>query len=179
LPKAPTDLIAYQEIVSRVKPDWIIEFESGTGGRAGFFASLCELLGHGQVVSIDPAVDDTRPQHPRITYLRGQPGEKSTVARVKELTGEKPHGLVVLGSAGNRQRTSKEFTAYAPFVSVGSYLIVEDTAHNGHPVWPEFGPGPWEAVKQLLNRRSDFVADPFMERFALTFNPGGFLKRMR
>ena len=104
---------------------------------------------------------------------------KSTVAKVKDLTGEKPHGMVVLGTAGPRQRTSKEFMAYAPFVSVGSYVVVEDTMLNGHPVWPEYGPGPWEAVKQLLNRRSDFVADPFMERFALTFNPGGFLKRMR
>jgi cephalosporin hydroxylase len=178
LPKAPTDLIAYQEMVSRVRPDWIIEFPSANGGRALFFATICELLDHGQVVSVDPGDDPDRPRHPRITYVRGRPSEKAIIAEVRKLTGDVPHGLVVVGSVAPRQQISKEIASYERFVSVGSYLVVEETMVNGHPVRPEFGPGPWEAVKQL-NRRSDFVADPSLERFALTFNPGGFLKRVR
>ena len=178
LAKAPTDLVAYQEMVTRARPDWIIEFPSGNGGRALFFASICELLGHGQVISIDPRDDPDRPQHPRITYLRGVASDKPTVEAVRALTGNEPNGLVIVGSAASRQQTAKEIAAYVKFVAVGSYLVVEDTIVNGHPVWPEFGPGPWEAVKQM-NRRSDFVPDPSLERFALTFNPGGFLKRVR
>jgi hypothetical protein len=46
-------------------------------------------------------------------------------------------------------------------------------------VWPEFGPGPAESVKQILNARGEFVPDPTMEKYSLTFNPGGFLKRVR
>jgi cephalosporin hydroxylase len=179
LAKAPTDLMAYQEIVSQVRPDWVIEFPSGNGGRALFLASICELLGHGQVISIDPGDDPGRPQHPRITYLRGQAADKATVEAVGALTGTEPKGLVIVGSGASRQQTVKEIGAYVKFVAVGSYLVVEDTIVNGHPVWPEFGPGPWEAVKQVMNRRDDFVPDPAPERFALTFNPGGFLKRVR
>jgi cephalosporin hydroxylase len=49
---------------------------------------------------------------------------------------------------------------------------------NGRPVWPSFGPGPGEAVKQILARHGDFVPDPAMEKYALSFNPGGFLRRV-
>jgi len=50
---------------------------------------------------------------------------------------------------------------------------------NGRPVWPSFGPGPFEAVKQILGIHGEFAADPDMEKYALSFNPGGFLRRVR
>jgi cephalosporin hydroxylase len=46
-------------------------------------------------------------------------------------------------------------------------------------VWPAFGPGPAEAVKKILSLYGEFVADPLLEKYSLTFNPGGFLKRVR
>ena len=69
--------------------------------------------------------------------------------------------------------------AYAPLVPVGSYVVVTDTIVNGHPVWPAFGPGPTEAVKQILSSHGEFVSDSRMEKYSLTFNPGGFLHRVR
>ena len=178
--KAPTDLIAYQEIVERVRPDWIIETGSANGGRALFLASICELLDHGRVVSIDPQVVDNRAEHPRITYLTGAAQEPDTFARVRALVGDAPHALVVLGSLpGTNLRIEGEFNVYAPLVPVDSYVIVENTIVNGHPVWPGFGPGPLEAVKRILAQNGEFVADTTMEKFGLTFNPNGFLKRTR
>jgi cephalosporin hydroxylase len=61
----------------------------------------------------------------------------------------------------------------------GSYLIVEDSNVNGHPVLPEYGPGPWEAIGEFLAANRDFVADASREKFLMTFNPRGFLKRVR
>jgi cephalosporin hydroxylase len=61
---------------------------------------------------------------------------------------------------------------------VGSYLMVEDTILGGNPVWPGFGSGPSFAVTQIIDA-GDFVQDPSFERFGLTFNVGGFLKRVR
>jgi cephalosporin hydroxylase len=57
--------------------------------------------------------------------------------------------------------------------------VVEDTVVNGHPVWPDFGPGPAEAVKGVVEARGDFAADLSMAKYALSFNPGGFLRRVR
>ena len=85
----------------------------------------------------------------------------------------------MLGSRVPAEATRRIFAAYAPLVSVGSYLIVTDTIVNGNPVWTGFGPGPNEALKLLLQRHGEFFADPELERFGLTFNPGGFLKRTR
>ena len=48
---APADLLAYQEILSSVEPEWVIETGTGDGGRTLFLASVCELLGKGQVLS--------------------------------------------------------------------------------------------------------------------------------
>jgi cephalosporin hydroxylase len=60
VPKTPTDLLAYQEIVAAARPDWIVE-TGVASGRTLFLASVCELLGHGQVVSVgEPAPADLR-----------------------------------------------------------------------------------------------------------------------
>jgi cephalosporin hydroxylase len=72
-----------------------------------------------------------------------------------------------------------ELAAYHDLVTVGCYLIVEDSNVNGHPVLAEFGPGPMEAIDAFLEGRDDFVVDPDRERFLLTLNPRGYLRRIR
>jgi cephalosporin hydroxylase/glycosyltransferase involved in cell wall biosynthesis len=177
--KAPTDLVVYQELIHRLRPDWIIETGTGGGGRALFFGSVCELIDHGQVLSVDHRHADDLPRHHRITYIEGVAHDAGTVRRVNEIVGASPHALLVLGSCGSVLRTIDEFHAYHGLVPVGSYVIVEETIVNGHPVWPGFGPGPFEATKRILAASGNFAADPKMEKFALTFNPSGFLRRLR
>jgi cephalosporin hydroxylase len=84
----------------------------------------------------------------------------------------------LLGAAGAGE-LMRAFEAYAPLVPVGSYVVVEDTIMRGNPVRPDMAPGPKQAVRAILERRDDFAADPEMEKFGLTFNPGGFLKRLK
>ncbi len=174
----PTDLLAYQEIITRIRPDWIVETGTGDGGRACFLASICDLLDHGRVLSIDPK-KASRPEHPRVTYLKANPVVDATAERVREILGEHPNAMVVLGSRGSRARMMAEFRQYSPLVPIGSYVVMEDTIVNGHPVWPSFGPGPGEAVKRIINTRGDFAPDPDLERYGLTFNPDGFLRRVQ
>jgi cephalosporin hydroxylase len=176
---APTDLIAYQQAITSVRPDWIVETGTHDGARTLFLASICDLIDHGQVVSIGKDLSEGLPLHPRITYLDGDVDDEATLARVRGLAGPGATTLVVLGDRVPAEATRRIFAAYAPLVSVGSYLIVTDTIVNGNPVWTGFGPGPTEALKLILQRHGEFFADPELERFGLTFNPGGFLKRTR
>jgi cephalosporin hydroxylase len=177
--RCPTDLFAYQEIVSRVRPDWIIETGSGDGGRALFFASICDLVGHGRVLSLDVKLAPDRPDHPRITYMEAVPQDERTVQRARELFDGPIRAVVLLGSQpATNLRIEAEFAAYREFVPLGSYVIVEHTMYNGHPVWPGYGPGPWEAVRRILANNIDFAIDPTLERHGLTFNPEGFLKHI-
>ena len=87
--------------------------------------------------------------------------------------------LVILDADHSRDHVLAELQLWADVVSVGSYVIVEDTNINGHPVYAEFGPGPWEAVEQFLAGRSDFTVDESRHRLLMTWNPRGYLRRTR
>jgi cephalosporin hydroxylase len=175
---APTDLLAYQEILSRVRPDWVVEIGASDEGRAQFLASICVLIGHGQVLSLrNPDAPEPAP-HTRLHSCTGPPLEPATRRQVHELVGT-GNAVVLLGACTDRATTAQQFEAYADLVGVGSYVVVTDTVVNGRPVWPSFGPGPFEAIKQILNFHEEFVPDPAMEKYALSFNPGGFLRRVR
>ena len=175
--RPPTDLMSYQELVAGVRPDWIIETGTGGGGRALFLATICDLLDHGRVISIDDYPVPNLVQHPRIEYVRRDPADADAAAAVRELTGESPHALLILAAA-KQSRLTTLYEHYGALVPVGSYVIFEDTILNGHPVWTGFGPGPREAARRVVDS-GEFERDHEPERYALTFNPGGFLKRVK
>jgi cephalosporin hydroxylase len=97
------------------------------------------------------------------------------VAAVAELIGS--DGALVFIGLGAVQRVIAAFEAYAPFVPVGSYVVVENTIVNGRPVASGFGPGPHEAVNNLLGLHKEFVAVVALERYTVTFNKNGYLRR--
>lgn len=177
--KHPCDLIALQEIVAAVRPALIIETGTAYGGSALYSAHLCDLLGHGQVLTIDLEPAPSLPAHPRITYRVGSSVDPEiiTYARERAVRCSGPV-LVLLDSDHHQPHVAAELDAYAPLVTVDSFVIVEDTNINGHPVLPEFGPGPQEAVAEFLASRSDFRVDAMPERFLISMHPGGWLRRV-
>ena len=177
--KCPLDLWIYQELISRLQPEFIIETGTASGGSALFLASMCELIGRGRVLTIDIDARERQrlPIHPRIEYLTGSSIDQAVMARVHEVLGGKQAGLVILDSDHHRDHVLAEMSLFAPLVSPGGYLVVEDTNINGHPAYPDFGPGPMEAVRLFLSGNADFQVDTGCERFILTMNPGGFLRR--
>jgi cephalosporin hydroxylase len=176
--KCPLDLWIYQEIIFRVKPDLIIETGTYKGGTAHFFASMCELMGKGEVVSVDIEEYPDRPVHPRITYLQGSSTSPAIIDEVKKRAKSKKSILIILDSDHSMAHVRQEMELYAPLVTSGSYLIVEDTNINGNPVLPESGPGPKEAIDDYLKKHPEFTVDRSMEKFLMTFNPGGYLRKL-
>jgi cephalosporin hydroxylase len=176
--KCPLDLWIYQEIIFETKPDVIIECGTYGGGSALFLASICDLLDHGEIITIDTKNMEGRPEHKRITYLLGSSTSQEIVEKVQAFLKSKSRVIIILDSDHNKEHVLKELEIYSPFVSIGSYLIVEDTNINGHPVEPDFGPGPMEAVKKFLEGNKNFVTDKSKEKFYMTFSPDGFLKRV-
>ena len=176
----PTDLHVYQELLSELRPALVVlaADDVGLAGRALFAASVCDQLGSGRVVAVGGSDPSDRPEHPRITHLAGPPEDADVAAQVAALGPEEPDALVILG-VGHILRVVGAFDHYAPLVPVGGYVVVENTVVNGRPVVSGFGPGPHEAVVNILHRHSDFVADPARERYTVTFNGGGYLKRVR
>lgn len=176
--KCPFDLWVYQEIISELRPNLIIESGTYLGGSALFMASICDQLGHGHVFSMDKTMIEGRPEHPRICYWHGSSVDPETLQAVESLVASGDPVMVVLDSDHHKDHVLREIQIYSRFVSLGSYLIVEDTNINGHPVWPDFGPGPMEAVDEFMKNTDQFILDRSREKFYLTFNPGGYLKRV-
>lgn len=161
-----------------MRPDVIIESGTRFGGSTLFLANLCDLLGKGRVVSIDIDLIEGRPRHARIEYLLGSSVDPAIVGQARASVAEGESVLVILDSDHSREHVLAELRAYADLVTPGSYMIVEDTNINGNPVRSDFGPGPMEALEAFLVERSDFVVDETCEKFFVTFNPRGFLKRV-
>jgi cephalosporin hydroxylase len=175
--KCPIDLWIYQEILAELRPELVIETGTFAGGSALYLAGVMDHLHHGAVVTVDLEEHPDRPRHHRVTYVRGSSVSPDVVSRVaRKARGRRPV-MVILDSDHSRDHVLAELHAYADFVTPRSYLIVEDTNVNGHPVVPEFGPGPAEAVATFLAERSDYEVDRSRERLLMTFNPGGFLRR--
>jgi len=177
--KCPLDLWIYQELVHELRPDWIIETGTAFGGSASYLASLCELVGHGRVLSIDIETRPDRPSHPRIEYLTGSSIAPETLAEVRRRVRPEERTVVILDSDHSRDHVLAELRAYHPLVGLGSYCIVEDSNVGGHPVAPELAPGPMEAIRAFLAENDAFAVDRSREKFYLTFNPSGFLKRVK
>ncbi len=176
--KCPLDLWTYQEIISAVKPDFVIETGTAYGGSALFLASVLDIIGEGSIISIDIKTQGNLPVHKRIQYVAGSSTDVAVVERVRKAAENRQPVLVILDSDHRREHVRKELEAYSPMVTPGSYIIVEDTNLNGHPVAPSFGDGPWEAVQEFLKSHREFQKDSSPEKFLLTFNPGGYLRRV-
>jgi cephalosporin hydroxylase len=175
--KSPLDLWIYQEILVETRPDLVVETGTADGGSALFLAMMCDLLGNGDVVSVDIRHADARPSHERIRYVRGSSVDPDIVDLIRELARGKQRVMVILDSDHSREHVLEELDSYAPLVTQGCYLVVEDTNVNGHPVYPSFGPGPMEAVEEFLQTHAEFTRDRQREKFLVTFNPGGYLRR--
>jgi cephalosporin hydroxylase len=177
--KCPLDLWVYQEIIFNLKPDIIIECGTGKAGGTLFMAHILDILNNGKVISIDLEDVEGRPRHKRIDYLLGSSTSEGVVALVSRLIDSNEKVMVILDSDHHKEHVLNELRIYSRFVTKGSYLIVEDTNLNKHPVRPQFGPGPMEAVSQFLQENKDFVIDKTKEKFYMTFNPNGYLVKIR
>jgi cephalosporin hydroxylase len=175
--KSPHDLWIYQEILSETRPDLIIETGTAAGGSALFLAMMCDLIGTGEVITVDVNARPGRPVHDRIRYVHGSSLDPEIVAEITAAVGGRERVMVLLDSDHSRDHVLGELEVYAPLVTSGCYLIVEDTNVNGHPVNPGFGPGPFEAVQEFLAHDDAFAQDRQRERYLVTFNPGGYLRR--
>ena len=175
--KCPLDLWVYQELLHELRPDLIVETGTAHGGSALYMACVCDQLGSGEIVTVDIYPIEGRPEHPRITYVTGSSTEGEVVAEVERLAEGRERVLVILDSDHARDHVLDELRIYGRLVTPGSYLVVEDTNVNGHPVFPEHGPGPKEALETFLAETDEFETDVTREKFFMTFNPRGYLRK--
>lgn len=176
--KNPLDFWIYQELISSVQPDVIVEIGNFRGGSLLALAHLCDAHKKGHVIGVD--VDQREiagavRAHPRISLIEGDAVEK--ISDVRRTIDKKNVVMVIEDSSHTYENTVAVMRVYAGLVSFGSYLIVEDgNCHHGLDIGPS--PGPYEAVTEFMRDNPQFLIDRECESFFLTWNPRGYLRRI-
>src|ERR1041384_4925032 len=115
--KCPFDLWVYQELLHELRPEVIVECGTADGGSAHFLASICDLLGSGEIVRIDIRELPGRPAHGRVTYLTGSSIAPEIVDDVRERVEGRSSVLVLLDSNHERDHALAAMRLYGPLVT--------------------------------------------------------------
>jgi cephalosporin hydroxylase len=188
----PEDLIAFQEIVWRTKPDVILECGVARGGSLLFWCSMLELTGKvPKVIGVDIAIHEhTRralaesKYSDEIILIEGDSSRKETLSKVLDRIAPSEKVMVVLDSNHTEDHVLKELGLYASVVSEGCYLLVLDTViefldRDADRPW---GPGenPWTATQRFMESNNDFENDGQMEsRLSFSAAPNGYWRKTR
>lgn len=179
--KCPFDYVLYQMVITKVKPDLIIEIGTLKGGGAYYCADLLNSIGKGIVhtIDIENQVDDYNVlNHPRIKFFTD--GYQNYDI---ELTKEFKNILVIDDASHKYQDVINTLNKFSKVVSKDSYFIVEDgvlTFLGGED--SENQGGPIRAIDEFLQGNDQFIIDrEYCDFFGLnaTFNPNGYLKRIK
>ena len=177
--KNPLDFWVYQELIYRLKPDVILEIGNRFGGGTLALAHLCDNLGKGKIIALDIThefIADVARQHPRVTWIEGDACESYN--RVAALINKNDQVLVIEDSSHTYENTLNVLRTYGPFVKPGGYFVVEDgICHHGLDIGPQ--PGPYEAIEAFVAENPAFEIDRSKESFLITWNPKGFLRRVK
>ena len=190
--KFPSDIVALQEIIWKVRPDFIVETGIAHGGSIVFSASILELLGHGEVIAVDIDIRkhnrneiEKHPMFKRISMIEGSSTDQAIFELIEgKVSGKKV--LVCLDSLHTHDHVLQELRLYSKLVAIGSYVVCPDTIIEYFPKG-YFKDRPWDvgnntmtALKQFLKETDDFVIDQTINnKLMITEGFDGYLKRVK
>jgi cephalosporin hydroxylase len=182
--KSVSDLWNYQEILTELRPQLVIEFGTLSGGSTLYFAEILKLISpQVHVLSVDinhSAVHDRVRRHPAIELLEADTLSSMVAARIATLREKYPGpAFWIIDDDHTKEHVLQELKQLRALTLRGDYVVIEDGNINGHPVLPDWGPGPYEALSDYKREfPDDYETDTRSEeKFGFTFAPGGFLIR--
>jgi perosamine synthetase len=190
--QAPEDLTLMQELIFKLKPDYIIEIGIAHGGSLIFYSSLFELFKKkGKIIGADIEIREHNrnvlEKHPlfhRVELIEGNSVSEDIFNQIKNKIPFGAKVLVCLDSDHTKLHVLKELQMYSALVTLGSYLVVFDSNSSqlaklgaADPIY--LNNGPLEAIEDFLKDNKNFEIDFHYNRFFISSNPNGFLKRVK
>lgn len=204
----PQDIVAFQEIVWRTRPELIVETGIAHGGSLILSASLLALLdicdaaaagsvlnphaSKRQVIGIDIDIRqhnreliEAHPLASRIRMIQGSSIDPEVIAKVSAIAEGHRRVMVCLDSNHTHAHVLGELKSYAPLVTKDCYCIVWDTVIEDMPQ-PSFPDRPWghgdnpkTAVHEYLQSHPEFVIEnSISDKLLITVAPDGYLRKI-
>lgn len=179
--KNPQDMILYAQVIFENKPTVIIETGTFHGGSSLFFADMLSLFGGKQVITVDlfpiheqPHFERPPDPHPLITYLLGSSIDDSIIPILQSKISPDDRVMVVLDACHTKEHVAEELRMYAPLVTPGQYLVVEDCyVDRTEPH------SPYCAVEDFLKDSACFIRQNLEDQFVFAVTRGGWLWKVR
>ncbi len=194
----PEDMFRVQEVIYRIKPDFIIETGIAHGGSLVFYAGLCKTMGQGRVIGVDieirPHNRKTIEEHELfeyITLVEGDSVDEKIVNTVKAMVKLGERGFVVLDSNHSKQHVLGELDAYSDLVAIDSYIIACDGIMESLAGAPRSSKdwawnNPKAAAEEFVRKHDNFIIEEPEFRFneglvteRVTYWPSAFLRRIK
>ena len=181
--KNPMDMMVYMELIYKVKPDVIIEIGAAGGGTALWLAHQLDTLGKGKLISIDINHGGFKAEHPRIIKITGDSTLKETARKVEsEINNIVDMILVIHDGSHKKEDIKKDFNLYKKFVPPGSYFIIEDGIMDVMN-WKDHRTSGHDcgmiAGQEIVKENPNWIIDKECEKYIITYNPCGFLRRIK
>jgi cephalosporin hydroxylase len=189
--QSPEDLILMQELIFKIRPDFIIETGIAHGGGLIFYASLMELLGKGKVIGVDIEIREhnrkaieAHPLFKRIELIEDSSIAQSTVEKIRKKIPSGSKVIVCLDSDHAKTHVLKELELYKEFVITDCYIVVFDTitaelVKSGIADQKYLNNSPMEAVEEFLKINKNFAVDKQFNKLYVSYNRDGYLKRIK
>lgn len=181
--KNPFDLVIYEELFWEIKPTVVIEIGNRHGGFSLWLRDRMKLVGvDGKIITIDiePLADGNFSEHKsdKFVSIIGDCNSVDTIEKVKKHIDQNDIVMIIEDSSHTFDNTFKALENYKDMVTVGSYLIIEDGICDVIDLG--VSPGPMKAVEEWIKINGEnFEIDRDRERYIMTYNPKGYLKRLK
>ena len=204
--QSPEDMVRVQELIYKVKPDFIIETGIAHGGSLIYYAGLLKAMGGGKVVGVDIDIREHNREamekhelYENIVMYEGSSTDPEIIKLIEgQIAGHPsnryPVVMVLLDACHTKQHSLEELEIYSKFVTPGSYIISCDggimervatlpNAIKAEPDWATNNPkaGAEEFVKNNENFVIENVEFEFNEGNVKTWSSywqGGVIKRI-
>mmetsp|Transcript_94553 Transcript_94553/g.216290 ORF Transcript_94553/g.216290 Transcript_94553/m.216290 type:complete len:381 (-) Transcript_94553:81-1223(-) len=200
----PSDAFALQDVLWRVQPDLVIEIGTNTGGGAIFYASIVrEYNPDGMVLTIDPkdpnvdwagqgmgsgacphcrSVRCTNIWHSKnIKFIQGFSSESKVLTQVEQVAKQFKRVLVMHDGSHWYNDVLTDLMSYDRFITVGSYMIVQDTKMT-RMYSKTFGNGyPLQSARDFVagQGKGRYVIDKQFEYLLYSQHHDGYLRKIK
>lgn len=175
--KSPLDLQVYQEIIHETNPSIIIELGTYRGGSTMYLADVMQAKHPmGLVIGVDHRACAIK--HPNVRHVVGNTTDQAAISRVLQWIRPTDRVMVIQDADHSIQGVYDDLVRWSPLVTEGCYFIVEDGATSFIKGKPKSRGGPLGGIDKFLLEDDHFKIDKSREKYIITYNPDGFLRKI-